>query len=100
MAAKRTDQVLRVTDEMETSAEKVLEKHLAALGLKQTGQRRAILQTFIETRDHLSTEELYGLVKKRDSRVGIATVYRTLKLLTQCGLASEVQFNDGIVRYE
>lgn len=100
MTAKRIDDMLRMPSEMEIEAERVLEKHLATLRLKQTGQRRAILHTFLETRGHVSAEELHGLVKKRDSKVGLATVYRTLKLLTQCGLASEVQFKDGMVRYE
>jgi Fur family ferric uptake transcriptional regulator len=100
MTAKRIDDLVKMPDEMEIRAENVLKKYLATLGLKQTGQRHAILHTFLETRDHLSAEELYGLVKKRDSKVGLATVYRTLKLLTQCGLASEVQFKDGMVRYE
>ena len=52
------------------------------------------------TREHLSIEELHRLVKKRDPKIGITTVYRTLKLLTECGLASEVAFHDGITRYE
>jgi Fur family ferric uptake transcriptional regulator len=39
-------------------------------------------------------------VKKKDARIGITTVYRTLKLLAACGLASEVAFHDGVARYE
>jgi len=48
----------------------------------------------------LSTDELHRLVKKKDPRIGFTTVYRTLKLLSECGLASEVAFNDGVARYE
>jgi Fur family ferric uptake transcriptional regulator len=55
---------------------------------------------FLEARDHLSTEELHRLVKDEDPSIGYTTVYRTLKLLSQCGLASEVDFQDGVVRYE
>ncbi len=39
-------------------------------------------------------------MKKEDEGIGFTTVYRTLKLLAECGLASEVAFNDGIARYE
>jgi Fur family ferric uptake transcriptional regulator len=59
-----------------------------------------ILRTFLETRDHLSTDELHRLVQKKDAGIGYTTVYRTLKLLAECGLASEVAFHDGIARYE
>jgi len=51
-------------------------------------------------REHLSTDELYRLVRKKDARIGFTTVYRTLKLLAECGLASEVAFHDGIARFE
>ncbi len=48
----------------------------------------------------MSPEELYRLVKKRDASIGQATVYRTLKLLSEAGLASQVELGDGVVRYE
>ena len=73
---------------------------LRRVGLKHTGQRDIILRTFLDTRDHLSTDELFRLVRKKDERIGFTTVYRTLKLLAESGLASEVAFNDGIARYE
>src|SRR5262249_15527871 len=63
-------------------------------------QRDTILRTFLDTRDHLSTDELFRLVKKRDGKIGFTTVYRTLKLLAECGLASMVPFPDGMARYE
>jgi Fur family transcriptional regulator, ferric uptake regulator len=81
-------------------AQEIFHRHLKEVGLKQTGQRDAILRTFLETKDHLSTDELHRLVKKKDPRIGFTTVYRTLKLLAECGLASEVAFHDGIARYE
>jgi Fur family ferric uptake transcriptional regulator len=43
---------------------------------------------------------LYDLVKKKDSSVGQTTVYRTLKLLSEAGLAREVRFGDGRTHYE
>ncbi len=75
-------------------------RHIKSIGLKHTTQRDTILETFLETRDHLSTEQLLQLVRQRDARIGLTTVYRTLKLLQDCGLASEVAFHDGVVRYE
>lgn len=81
-------------------AEDIFHNHLKRVGLKHTGQRDTILRTFLETRDHLSTDELHRLVKKKDPRIGFTTVYRTLKLLSECGLASEVAFHDGVARYE
>ena len=81
-------------------AEAIFLQHLRRVGLKQTEQRNTILRTFLETREHLSTDELHRLVKKKDAGIGFTTVYRTLKLLAGCGLASEVAFHDGIARFE
>jgi Fur family transcriptional regulator, ferric uptake regulator len=81
-------------------AKEILHSHLKRVGLKHTGQRDTILKTFLEVRDHLSTDELHRLVKKKDPKIGFTTVYRTLKLFTECGLASELAFHDGVARYE
>jgi Fur family ferric uptake transcriptional regulator len=97
---KRIDDQPTISREMVRQAEAIFHGHLKRVGLKRTGQRDIILRTFLDTRDHLSTDELYRLVKKRDDRIGFTTVYRTLKLLAECTLASEVAFNDGITRYE
>ena len=100
MLPKRIDDQPALSREMVREAEDILHRHLKRVGLKQTAQRDNILRTFLETREHLSTEELHRLVKKKDARIGYTTVYRTLKLLAECGLASEVAFHDGIARYE
>lgn len=100
MLQKRIDDQPSISPEMVREAEEILHRHLKRVGLKQTGQRDTILRTFLETRDHLSTDELHRLVQKKDSGIGYTTVYRTLKLLAECGLASEVAFHDGIARYE
>ncbi len=100
MLPKRVDDQPSITREMVREAEGVLHNHLKRVGLKHTEQRDVILRTFLETRDHLSTDELHRLVKKKDPRIGFTTVYRTLKLFADCGLASEVEFNDGVARYE
>lgn len=97
---KRVDDQPHISREMVREAESIFHHHLRHVGLKHTGQRDTILRTFLDTRDHLSTDELYRLVKKQDEGIGFTTVYRTLKLLAECGLASEVEFNDGVARYE
>ena len=100
MLQKRIDDQPSISPEMVREAQQILHRHLKRVGLKHTAQRDTILRTFLETRDHLSTDELFRLVRKKDERIGFTTVYRTLKLLAECGLASEVAFNDGIARYE
>jgi Fur family ferric uptake transcriptional regulator len=100
MLQKRIDDQPSISPEMVREAQGILHEHLKRVGLKQTAQRDTILRTFLETREHLSTDELHRLVKKKDPRIGYTTVYRTLKLLAECGLASEVAFHDGIARYE
>ena len=100
MLQKRIDDQPTISREMIREAEQILHRHLKRVGLKHTAQRDTILRTFLETREHLSTDQLYRLVRKKDPKVGFTTVYRTLKLLAECGLASEVAFHDGIARYE
>jgi Fur family ferric uptake transcriptional regulator len=80
--------------------QEVFLKHIQNQGLKRTAQRDLILDTFLRTEEHLSSEDLYRLVKKDDPSIGQTTVYRTLKLLTEAGLAREVRFGDGITHYE
>lgn len=75
-------------------------QHLQRSGLKRTAQRDLILEVFLRTEDHLSSEDLYRLVQKEDQTIGQTTVYRTLKLLTEAGLAREVRFGDGRTHYE
>jgi Fur family ferric uptake transcriptional regulator len=74
--------------------------HLKRAGYKRTAQRELILDVFLKTEVHSSAEELYRLIKAEDPNVGFTTVYRTLKLLSECGLAREERFSDGRTRYE
>jgi Fur family transcriptional regulator, ferric uptake regulator len=68
--------------------------------LKSTAQRDDIAHVFFASNRHISVEELYNEVKRINPRIGYATVYRTMKLLTECGLAVERHFRDGEARYE
>jgi Fur family ferric uptake transcriptional regulator len=78
----------------------LLSAYMAKKGLRSTDQRRLIVETFFHADNHVSIEELLAQVRKNDPRVGYATVYRTLKLLTECGVAFERRFGDGLTRYE
>ena len=73
---------------------------MARKGLRSTDQRRLIVELFFASNDHVSIEQLLAKVRARDSKVGYATVYRTLKLLSECGVAKERRFGDGLARYE
>src|SRR5215467_8607300 len=80
--------------------QEVFLKHIRKQGLKRTSQRDLILEVFLSTEEHLSSEDLHQLVRKQDPTVGQTTVYRTLKLLSDAGLAREVRFGDGRTHYE
>ena len=75
-------------------------EHIQKAGLRRTAQRDLILEIFLQTEEHLTSEDLYWLVQKQDLSVGHTTVYRTLKLLTEAGLAREVRFGDNKTYYE
>jgi Fur family ferric uptake transcriptional regulator len=74
--------------------------YLRQNGLKKTYQKDLILETFLNTEGHLSVEDIYALVKKKDKKVGVVTVFRTLKSLTACGIAREITLGDGLTRFE
>lgn len=74
--------------------------YLAQHQLKFTSQRRVILSEFFRTGGHLSAEELFRLVKKKASGVGLASVYRTINSLVEAGLAIERRFLDRNSVYE
>ncbi|MGB9699770.1 MAG: Fur family transcriptional regulator [Thermodesulfobacteriota bacterium] len=75
-------------------------KFLKEQGLKSTRQRKLIFQVFLEAADHPSVEELYRRVRQKNSRIGFATVYRTLKLMAASGWASTGKFGDRSARFE
>ena len=77
-----------------------LARYLDGTGLKHTKQRDVILIAFLDTHEHISAEQLYQVVIKEAPRIGYTTVYRTLKLLVDAGLAQEHRFDDGLTRYE
>ena len=79
----------------------VFKDYLAEQGLKFTRQRQAIAEAFLTTETHPSLMEILELARKKHKSVGYATVYRTMKLMTDCGLATEHRFGEGdYARYE
>ena len=87
------------TGDVEAKIE-TLNEFLAGQGLKSTKQRDLIASIVLETEGHIGVEDIYRKARKRDPRVGFSTVYRTMKLLKECGLVSERHFGDGVARYE
>jgi Fur family ferric uptake transcriptional regulator len=81
-------------------AKALLRVYLAKQGLKSTRQRDLIVDAFLAKDGHWSVEELLERVRQEDRRVSSATVYRTMKLLADCGLAASRRFDDGQARYE
>jgi Fur family ferric uptake transcriptional regulator len=78
-----------------------LKLNLKDKGYKLTPQRRAIVDIIIQNEgSHLTTEELYDLVKVECPEIGLATVYRTVQLLEELGVVSKLDLNDGCYRYE
>lgn len=77
----------------------MLSEYLVARGLKRSAQREVILEAFLKAGRHVSVEDLLRIVKKRDPQVGRTTIYRTLKLFQEAGLASELLLG-GEARFE
>ena len=78
----------------------IFRQYITQQGLKLTRQREVILDEFLRMAAHSSTEDLYLKVRKKHPHIGYATVYRTLKLLADCGLAKERDFGAGQTLYE
>lgn len=83
------------------AALKKTKKQLHESGFKLTPQREATLLVLLENeKDHLSAEEIYFLVKQKNSEIGLATVYRTLDILTELKIVDKISFDDGLARYD
>jgi Fur family ferric uptake transcriptional regulator len=74
--------------------------YLESHQLKQTKQREAILDAFLEAGQHVTSEDMFQRVRREHASIGYTTVYRTMKLLCDAGLAVERHFDDGVTRYE
>ena len=83
-----------------------IEDKCIAKGVKLTEQRKIIAKVISESKelygesDHPDVDELYKRVSKIDSKISIATVYRTVKLLEESGILTKHDFKGGKARYE
>lgn len=83
-----------------TDKRAIFREFMSRKGLKWTRQREVILEEFLASQDHLSTEDFYLEIRRKNPHIGYATVYRTLKLFAECGIAEERDFGAGQVLYE
>ncbi len=98
--APRSAAVRTVTDSTRQRLRERLDSYMLKKRLRSTAQRRLIVDTFFDGSPHVTIEDLLAEVRSHDRGIGYATVYRTLKLLAECGVASERRFGDGLSRYE
>ncbi|OED34388.1 hypothetical protein AB834_07010 [PVC group bacterium (ex Bugula neritina AB1)] len=79
---------------------RIFERFLQKRQFKNSRKRDLIVDVFLSLHEHMTSEDIYQLVKQKDSSIGYTTVYRTLKLLCESGLCVELKFDDGVTRYE
>ena len=85
----------------ETAYLEELKLKLKDEGFKLTHQRRNIVEVLLSANGkHMSSEEIYDIVKKDCPEIGLATVYRTLQVLDKLGYTNKLNLDDGCVRYE
>ncbi len=77
-----------------------IERLCVERGLKMTGQRRLIARVLSEAEDHPDVEDVYRRALALDSKVSIATVYRTVRLLEENGILERRDFGGGRARYD
>ena len=78
-----------------------LKQRLQARQHKMTPQRQTVLQVFLNNPgEHLSAEVVHGILRDDKSEIGLATVYRSLELLSDLGILQKMEFGDGCSRYE
>ena len=82
------------------SAESIFRHYLKEKGLLYSKQREQILDIFLKTEKHPTINDLYALVRKKHPQIGLATVYRTMKVICDAGLARETDFGGNIRRFE
>ena len=79
---------------------KNIEQKCISKGVKLTDQRKIIAKVMSEASDHPNVDELYNRVSKIDSKISIATVYRTVKLFEEFGILTKHEFKGDKARYE
>ena len=78
----------------------VFNQYLKDKSIRYSQQREYILDVYLRVERHVTVSEFYDLIRKKNPSIGYATVYRAMKTICDSGLAREVDFGDGVVRYE
>lgn len=81
-------------------AKQIFIQYLDNYSLRMTNQRELLFNLFMNAKGHISADEFFVLAKSKDSTLGVATIYRFLKLLREAGIADEIVFGEGKLRYE
>lgn len=82
------------------NAKTVFSQYLRTHGLRSSQQRDLILEAFLSMPPHLTAEELHQQVAKQDTGIGLSTIYRSLRLFCDAGLAKQRHFEEGRSRFE
>jgi len=82
------------------SAKTVFRQYLKNNGLLHSRQREQIVDIFLKMERHPTIGDLYERVRKKNPKIGLATVYRTMKVICDAGLARQTDFGDGVKRFE
>jgi len=78
----------------------ILRKYIEVKSLRKTNQRYKVLEVFLSNEEHLSVDELYSLIKKKYPEISHSTVFRSMKIMFEAGLASKIRHCDGLIKYE
>ncbi len=78
----------------------ILRKYIELKGLRKTNQRYKVLEVFLSNESHLSVDELYALVKKKYPEISHSTVFRSMKIIFDAGLATKIRTCEGVIQYE
>jgi len=81
-------------------AKSIFRQYLKEKGMLISHQREQILAAFMKSKGHLTIDDLYNAVRKKSPKIGLATVYRAMSVICDAGLAREVDFGDGVRRFE
>ena len=82
------------------SAKTIFNQYLRNNGMLRSEQREQILDIFLKAVRHPTINDLYDMVRKKNPKIGLATVYRTMRVICDAGLARETDFGDGLRRFE
>lgn len=82
------------------SAKMIFRDYLKNKGMLASVQREQILEIFLKTEKHPTINDLYNLVRKKYPKIGLATIYRAMKVICDAGLARETDFGGSIRRFE